>query len=319
LRIAIAACLGMIAMTAGAQQYPTRPVKIIVSVSAGGAPDLAARAIATRLTKPLGQPVVVENRGGANGNVAGQLVAEAPADGYTLLLAPDSLLVVNPYLYKNMPFDPRKDLVPLSTIIRNQFVLAVNPKVPAKTLKEFVEYAKHANPPLAYASAGNGSQHHLLMEMLKAYTGIDMLHVPYKGGAPAVAATVAGDTMATFSGGPSTAPHVRAGRLRVLAGSGSHRSEVLPDVPTVGEFYPGYEGVVWSAMYAPGGTPQPIVTRLHNEINRVLADPEVKAIFRKAGGTESYITTPEEFAQIIRKDSAKYSKLISNLKLSVAN
>ena len=300
-------------------QYPAQPVKIVVSVAAGGAPDLAARAIANKLSKPLGQPVIVENRGGANGNVAGQLVAQSAPDGYTLLLAPDSLVVINRYIYKKMTFDPAKDLVPVATIIRNQFVLAVHPSVPARNLKEFVDYARRANPPIAYASAGNGSQHHLLMEMLKAYAGIDMLHVPYKGGAPAVAATAAGDTLATFSGGPSTTPFVRAGTLRVLAGSGARRSEVLPDVPTVSEFYPGYEGYVWSGMFAPAGTAQPTMTRLHAEINKILAESEVKALFRKSGGTESYITTPAEMADIIRRNSEKYAKLIGSLKLSAEN
>ena len=300
-------------------QYPAQPVKIVVSVAAGGAPDLAARAIANKLSKPLGQPVIVENRGGANGNVAGQLVAQSAPDGYTLLLAPDSLVVINRYIYKKMTFDPAKDLVPVATIIRNQFVLAVHPSVPARNLKEFVDYARRANPPIAYASAGNGSQHHLLMEMLKVYAGIDMLHVPYKGGAPAVAATAAGDTLATFSGGPSTTPFVRAGTLRVLAGSGARRSEVLPDVPTVSEFYPGYEGYVWSGMFAPAGTAQPTMTRLHAEINKILAESEVKALFRKSGGTESYITTPAEMADIIRRNSEKYAKLIGSLKLSAEN
>ena len=300
-------------------QYPAQPVKIVVSVAAGGAPDLAARAIANKLSKPLGQPVIVENRGGANGNVAGQLVAQSAPDGYTLLLAPDSLVVINRYIYKKMTFDPAKDLVPVATIIRNQFVLAVHPSVPARNLKEFVDYARRANPPIAYASAGNGSQHHLLMEMLKAYAGIDMLHVPYKGGAPAVAATAAGDTLATFSGGPSTTPFVRAGTLRVLAGSGTRRSEVLPDVPTVSEFYPGYEGYVWSGMFAPAGTAQPTMTRLHAEINKILAESEMRALFRKSGGTESYITTPAEMADIIRRNSEKYAKLIGSLKLSAEN
>jgi tripartite-type tricarboxylate transporter receptor subunit TctC len=270
--------LASLASVASAQNYPVKPIRMIVAVAAGGAPDLAARTIAVRLQKPLGQPVVVENRGGANGNLAGEVVAHSPADGYTLLMAPDSVVVINPHIYRKMPFDV-KDLTPVAHIIRNQFVLAVHPSVPAKTLKEFVEYARKANPPLAYASAGNGSQHHLLMEMLKARAGIDLLHVPYKGGAPAVAATVAGDTKATIAGGPSTAPHVRAGALRLIAGTAGKRWELAPDLPVIGETYPGFEGVVWSAVFAPTGSPAPIIQRLHDEINTVLGEKEVADIF----------------------------------------
>ena len=297
-------------------QYPVKPVRIIVAVAAGGAPDLAARAIAPGLTKAIGQPVVVENRGGANGNVAGQTVAQAPADGYTLLLAPDSLIVINRNLYKKLPFDPVKELAPVASVIRNQFVLALHPSVPAKTLAEFIEYARKAKPPIAYASAGNGSQHQFLMEMLKARAGVEMLHVPYKGGAPAVTSVVAGDTLATFSGGPSTAPHVRAGTLRVIASSGTRRAVIMPEVPVVGETFPGYEGVVWSGIWVPTGTPEAIIRRLHGEINTILAETEIRDLFRKSGGTETFISTPVEFADIIRRDTEKYLKIINDLKLT---
>jgi len=308
--------LGALLSNSALAQYPLKTVRIVVAVAAGGAPDLAARAMTPGLTKALGQAFVVENRGGANGNVAGQTVAQAPADGYSLLLAPDSLVVINKSLYKSLPFDPVKDLAPVATVIRNQFVLAVHPSVPAKTLAEFIEYARNAKPPIAYASAGNGSQHQFLMEMLKARAGIEMLHVPYKGGAPAVTSVVAGDTLATFSGGPSTAPHVKAGTLRVLAGSGTRRSVVLPEVPVVGETFPGYEGIVWSGMWAPTGTPEAIIRRLHGEINAVLAETEIRDLFRKNGGTEPFITTAAEFADVVRRDTEKYLKIITNLKLT---
>jgi tripartite-type tricarboxylate transporter receptor subunit TctC len=299
--------------------YPSKPIRIIVAVAAGGAPDFAARTIAVRLNKTLGQPVIVENRGGANGNVAGQTVAQSPADGYTLLLAPDSLVVINRFLYKNLPFDPVKDLAPVSTIIRNQFVLAVHPSVPAKTLPEFIDYARKAKPPIAYASAGNGSQHQLFMELLKARAGVDMLHVPYKGGAPAVASVVAGDTMAVITGGPSSTPHVRAGTLRLIAGTGAQRFGVLPDLPAVNETYPGYEGLVWSGLWAPTGTPDPITRRLNSEVNAVINEAEVRDAFRKSGGSESFITTPAEFADVIRRDSEKYQKVIVDLKITAEN
>jgi tripartite-type tricarboxylate transporter receptor subunit TctC len=289
---------------------------MIVAVAAGGAPDLAARSIAVRLQKPLGQPVVVENRSGANGNLAGQALAQSPADGYTLMLAPDSLVVVNPHIYREkMPFDA-KSLAPVAHIIRNQFMLAVHPSVPAKTLKEFVEFARKAPKPIAYASAGNGSQHHLLMELLRARAGIEMLHVPYKGGAPAVAATVAGETLATIAGGPSWAPQVRAGKLHAIAGTAAKRWEMTPDIPVIGEVYPGYEGTVWSAVFAPGGTPAPIVGRLHSEINAVLAGEDIREIFGKSGGSMPYISTQAELADSIRRDTEKYAKVVSALKLT---
>lgn len=299
--------------------YPSKPIRVIVAVAAGGAPDFAARTIAVRLSKDIGQPVIVENRGGANGNVAGQTVAQSPADGYTLLLAPDSLVVINRFLYKNLPFDPVKDLAPIASIIRNQFVLAVHPSVPAKTLPEFIDFARKAKPPIAYASAGNGSQHQLFMELLKVRAGVDMLHVPYKGGAPAVASVVAGDTMAVITGGPSSTAHVRAGTLRLIAGTGAQRFGVLPDLPAINETYPGYEGLVWSGLWAPAGTPEPITRRLNSEVNSIINEAEVRDAFRKSGGSESFISTPAEFTAVIRRDSEKYQKVIVDLKITVDN
>ena len=299
--------------------YPSKPIRVIVAVAAGGAPDFAARVISTRLGKNIGQPIVVENRGGANGNVAGQTVAQSPADGYTLLLAPDSLVVINRFLYKNLPFDPVKDLAPIASVIRNQFVLAVHPSVPAKTLPEFIDFARKSKPPIAYASAGNGSQHQLFMELLKVRAGVDMLHVPYKGGAPAVASVVAGDTMAVITGGPSSTPHVRAGTLRLIAGTGAQRFGVLPDLPAINETYPGYEGLVWSGLWAPAGTPEAISRRLNSEVNAILNEAEVRDAFRKSGGSESYINTLAEFAAVIRRDSDKYQKVIVDLKITVDN
>ena len=299
--------------------YPSKPIRVIVAVAAGGAPDFAARTIAVRLSKDIGQPVIVENRGGANGNVAGQTVAQSPADGYTLLLAPDSLVVINRFLYKNLPFDPVKDLAPIASVIRNQFVLAVHPSVPAKTLPEFIDFARKAKPPIAYASAGNGSQHQLFMELLKVRAGVDMLHVPYKGGAPAVASVVAGDTMAVITGGPSSTAHVRAGTLRLIAGTGAQRFGVLPDLPAINETYPGYEGLVWSGLWAPAGTPEPITRRLNSEVNSIINEAEVRDAFRKSGGSESFISTPAEFAAVIRRDSEKYQKVIVDLKITVDN
>lgn len=314
--IRIALLIALAAPSALAQSQ-NQPIKILVPITAGGGPDLAARIIGPRLAELLGRPVVVENRVGANGNIAGQIVAQSVPDGHTLLLATDSLIVINRQLYKKMPFDPLKDLVPVTTVTSNEFILSVNPSVPAKTFPEFIEFARRAGRPLAYASAGNGSQHHLLMEMLKARAGIDLLHVPFKGGAAAVAATVAGDTLVTFSGGASSAPYVKAGMLRALAGSGAQRSAAYPDVATVGEFYPGYEGIVWSGLFVAAGTPESLVARLRAEMNKILAESDVKDKLNKSGGLQPYITSPREFAEIIRRDSEKYAKVVENIGLTM--
>jgi tripartite-type tricarboxylate transporter receptor subunit TctC len=226
-------------------QYPSRAITIIVPIPPGGAPDIAARVIGQKFSENVGQPVVVENRVGANGNIANDLVAKAQPDGHTLGLLADSQITINPHLYK-MPIDTLRDLTPVTPVAVNQFVLTVNPSLPVRTFPEFIEYARKANPPLAYASGGNGSQHHLTMEMLKQRAGINLLHVPYKGGAPAAAATVAGDTAAMWSGS-SNAPQIKAGRLRPLAVSGAQRSAQYPELPTIGEFYPGFENSIWLA------------------------------------------------------------------------
>ncbi len=211
-------------------QYPSRPIKLIVPIPPGGAPDISARVIGQRLSELVGQPVVVENRPGSNGNIAMDLVAKSTPDGYTLGLLADSMIAVNPHLYKEMQTDPLKDLAPVASVVSNQWVLSVNPSVPVKNFREFVEYARQARPPLAYASGGNGSIHQLAMEMLKQRASIDLIHVPYKGGAPAATATVAGEVAAMFSG-TSSAPQIKAGRLRALAVTGSQRSALFPDLP----------------------------------------------------------------------------------------
>ncbi|HEX6690058.1 MAG TPA: tripartite tricarboxylate transporter substrate binding protein, partial [Burkholderiales bacterium] len=213
-------------------QYPSRPIRIVVTIPPGGAPDIAARVVGQKLAEGLGQPVVVENRPGANGNTAAGEVARAAPDGYTLILAADSLIAINPHLYASMPLDTLKDLAPVASLVANQFVLSVNPSLPVKTLREFVDYARKSSPPLHYASGGNGSQHQLTMEMLKARAGINLVHVPYRGGAPATAATMSGEVAAMFAG-TSTAPQIKAGRLRALATSGAQRSTAFPDLPTI--------------------------------------------------------------------------------------
>lgn len=297
-------------------QFPTHAITIIVPIPPGGAPDVAARVVAQKLSDNVGQPVVVENRVGANGNIANELVARAAPDGYTLGLLADSQITINPHLYKKMPIDTLKDLVPVTPVAVNQFVLTVNPSLPVRSFPEFIEYAKKTNPPLAYASGGNGSQHHLTMEMLKQRTGINLLHVPYKGGAPAAAATVAGETAAVWSGS-SNAAQIKAGRLRPLAVSGAHRSAQYPDLPTIGEFYPGFENSIWLGLFGPAGIPEATLSKLRAELKRVLDSPDVKQRMNAAGGLDPYLASPEEFAALIQRDYEKYAKVVKDIGLKV--
>jgi tripartite-type tricarboxylate transporter receptor subunit TctC len=312
LRTTLAFLAALICSAALAQSYPSRPIRLLVPIPPGGGPDIVARLIAPRLADALGQPVMVENRVGGNGAIAGEQVVRSAPDGYTLLLGMDSMIVINPHLYSRMPFDPLKDLEPVASLVSNGFFLVVHPSVPAKTLAEFVDYARHADPPLQYASGGNGSQHHLTMERLKARAGIQMVHIPYKGGSPATTATVAGEVPAMMSG-TSTAAQIRAGRLRAIAYTGPHRSAVLPDVPTISELYPDFEMTQWYGLFAAAGTPEPMLARLRTETNKALALPDLREKLRNAGGIEVWITTSEEFAGTIRNDYAKYAKLVKDV------
>jgi tripartite-type tricarboxylate transporter receptor subunit TctC len=292
-----------------AQSYPDRPVKIIVGFAPGGSSDTVARLVAQKLTPLLGQPVVVENRPGSNGNLSSELTARAAPDGYTLLLAPDSQIVINPHLYAKMPLDTVKDLLPVATVVSTQLVLAVNPSLPVKTLPEFVEFARRAHPPLAYASIGNGSQHHLTMEMLRARAGIDLVHVPYKGGGPATMAILGGEVSAMV-GGNSVAAHIRAGKLRAIALAGRQRSASYPDVPTMGETYPGLEVTTWLGYFAPQGVPAQVLSKLRAEINRSLGEADLREKLRNVGGLDPFVTTPDEFAAMIRADFARYGQIV---------
>ena len=298
--------------TAAFAQFPARPITIIVPIPPGGAPDIAARLLGQKLGEALGQSVVVENRAGANGNIAGELVAKAAPDGHTIGLLADSQIAINPHLYRRMPFDTLRDLVPVHTVAVNQFVLAVNAQLPVRNFQEFIELARKSNPPLAYASGGNGSQHHLTMEMLKQRAGIDLLHVPYKGGAPAATAAVAGEVAAMWAGS-SNAAQIKAGRLRALAVSGGKRSAQYPDLPTIGEFYPGFENSIWLGLFGPAAIPEQVLQKLRTELKRVLESPEVKEKMNAAGGLDPYVATPEEFSALIRRDHAKYAKVVKDL------
>jgi tripartite-type tricarboxylate transporter receptor subunit TctC len=211
-----------------------------------------------------------------------------------------------------MPIDTLRDLVPVHTVAANQFVLAVNAQLPVRNFQEFIELARRSNPPLAYASGGNGSQHHLTMEMLKQRAGIDLLHVPYKGGAPAATAAVSGEVAAMWAGS-SNAPQIKAGRLKALAVSGAKRSAQYPELPTIGEFYPGFENSIWLGLFGPAGIPEPVLEKLRTEVKRALQQPDIKEKLNHAGGLDPYVTTAEEFNALIRRDYAKYAKLVKDV------
>jgi tripartite-type tricarboxylate transporter receptor subunit TctC len=314
--VAAGAALQAVALqtVAWAQSYPTRPIRLLVSFPPGGAADIVARAVGQPLSVRLGQPVVVENRPGSNGNLAGELVAGANPDGHTLLLGPSALFGINPHLYAKMAIDPLKDLQPVASLVSNALLLAANPKLGPVTLRDFVEFARRAKSPLFYASIGNGSEHHLAMEMLKQTAGIDLTHVPYKGGGPAALGVMGGDVAVMFGGG-SVASLVQSGELRGLATSGRRRVPALPDLPSISEFYPDYEVTLWQGLFAPVGTRPEIVARLRTEVNAVLAQAEVMDKLAAAGSGDPYITTQPEFAARIRSDNDKYGKVIRDIGL----
>ena len=314
--LAVLATLAMLASAAPGEPYPTRPIRLLVSFPPGGASDLIARTLGQPLSVRLGQPVVVENRPGSNGNLAGELAAHAAPDGYTLLLAPSSLLAVNPHLYAKMAIDPLKELLPVASLVVNELILAVNPALAVKNFQNFVALARAARPPLFYASIGNGSEHHLAMELLKQQAGIDLVHVPYRGGGPAAIGVMAGDVAAMFGGG-SVAPLIQSGKLRGLAVTGQRSSHLLPELPPIAEFYPGYEMTIWQGLFAPVGTPAEIVQRLREDMSAVLAQPDIAEKLAAAGSGEPYVTTVSEFLARIRSDYARYGKLIKDAGLAV--
>jgi tripartite-type tricarboxylate transporter receptor subunit TctC len=282
---------------------------VLVPNPPGGATDTLARVFAPKLAEALGQPVIVDNRPGSNGNVASDAAARAAPDGYTLLLCADAQIVIGPHLYAKMPLDTLKDLEPVASLVNTQMVLSVNPSLPVKNLQEFVEYARRTQPPLAYASIGNGSQHHLVMEMLKARAGIDLLHVPFKGGGPATVALLAGEVSVMF-GGNSVAGQIKSGKLRALAVAGKQRSAAYPELPKLSELYPDLEVTPWLGLFGPTGVPREILSKLRQETNRLLADEDFRSRIRNLGGLEPYATTPEEFAALIRAEHAKYAEVV---------
>ena len=293
---------------APALDYPTRPVRLIVGFTPAGATDILARLIGQWLSERLGQPFVIENRPGAGSNIGTEAVVRAPADGHTLLLvAPAN--AINATLYDRLNFNFIRDIAPVAGLIRVANVMEVNPAVPAKTLPELIAYAK-ANPgKINMASAGNGSQQHVAGELFKMMAGVDMVHVPYRGGGPALIDLLGGQVQLYFGTTASTIEYIRTGKLRALAVTTATRQPVLPDVPTVGEFVPGYEASSWYGIGAPMGTPAEIVDRLNREINAGLADPKIKARLADMGGT-ALAGPPAEFGKLIADETEKWGRVV---------
>lgn len=294
--------------------WPEKPITIVVPWAPGGSTDILARAISAQLGQSLGQPVLVENKPGASGNIGSNYVAKAKPDGYTLLMGSMSTHAMNPALFARMPFHGVEDFSPIAQVAFVTNTLVIHPSVPVNNVKELIAYAK-ANPgKLAYASSGDGSTNHLSAALLEKTAGIEMLHVPYKGGAPAVTDTVAGQTQLLFSAGTQTLSHVKVGKLKLLAVTERERSPLLPNTPTVAETVPGYELAVWYGAFGPAGMPRELVTRLNAEINRILALPEIRQKMA-AIGVEVTQSTPESFTTVLRKDADRYGKLIRELKI----
>jgi tripartite-type tricarboxylate transporter receptor subunit TctC len=312
---AVLVAAGMLAGGPAAAQsaYPTKPIRFIVPFAPGGNTDVQARLIGQKLAESLGQQVIVDNRPGAGGTIGVDMAAKAPADGYTIVLASFGNILVGASLYKKLPYDPVKDFAPVILVSEPAGLIVVHPSVPVKSVKELIDYAK-ANPgKLNYASAGNGTWNHLFAEQLKSLAGIQMTHVPYKGAGPAVNDVVGGHVQVMIAPFPSAAAHVKSGRLRALAVTGTKRSPLFPEVPTAAQSgLPGYSAASWFAVLAPAGTPREIVMRLNQEINRVLNAPEVKAAYA-AEGIEPAGGTPGELVRSMREGMAKWGKLVRDL------
>lgn len=301
---------------ASAQSYPTHSIRLLLGLPPGGAADVAARLLAHGLEGKLGQPVVVENKPGSGGNLVGELVAKSPPDGYTLLLAPDSLFVINPHLYTTMPFNPLKDLTPVASVVTNYYAFVVSSALPAKTLPDFIALAKRSNPPLFYASFGNGTQSHLGVEMLKQSAQFKLNHVPYRGGAQAGMAVVSGDASLTLGGG-GVYPMIQSGQLRPLAVASREPIDELPGVPSVSKFYPSYDLGSWQGLFVPAGTPQLVTDRLRAAANQVIVEKAFDAKLRATLSGKSYRSTPEKFAAQVKSENEKYGALIRTLDIKI--
>jgi tripartite-type tricarboxylate transporter receptor subunit TctC len=294
---------------AAAQNYPTGPIRIVVPFPPGGGTDILTRLIGQKLNEAWGQPVVVENRGGANGTIGAAAVAKAPPDGYTMLVVPAGF-AVNPSIYKSLPFDTLKDLAPVSLLASNPSVLVVHPSFPPRTVKELVEFLKAHPGEINYASSGNGSPPHMMTELFKLMTGTKINHVPYKGGGPATIAVVAGEVPIYILNPSQAAPHIKSGRVRPLGVTSEKRDPAFPDIPTIAEAgVPGYAMTNWYGLFVPAGTPRPVVNKIQGEVVRILNLAVVKERLAAEGATVVG-STPEQFTAFLKEEIAKDARVV---------
>jgi len=300
----------LLASAAGAQDFPNRPIKMIVPYAAGGLPDTMTRIVQIRATELLGQPIVVENRGGAGGITGSEAVAKSPADGYTLLVADVGQVAINPYIFSKLPYDPQKDLTPVTLIGTSALFLCLHPSVPANSFKELISYIKQNPGKVNYGSSGTGSIHHLATEALKASLGLDIVHVPYKGTGQAVPALLGGQVAMLYSSLPSIESHLKAGKLKMVAVSTAQRSPEAPEVPTVAELgVPGYNFAPEIGVLAPAGTPAAIVQKLSAELAKAAQHPDTRKRFTQLG-IDAVGSTPQEYAAVIRASSQRYGEVV---------
>jgi len=300
-----------------AQSFPSRPVNLVVPFPPGGGTDTGARILAEQLSKRWGQPVVVENKGGAAGQIGADSVAKAKPDGYTLLLGNIGTQAINPSLYAKLPYDADKAFAPVSLVAELPLAMMVNPALPAKTASEFITLAKSKPGQLSYSSSGAGSAPHLAAEIFKDQTGTFVLHVPYRGGGPAIADLLAGHVQLSFMTVLEASGHIKGGKLRALAVTGDKRVQALPDVPTLAEsVVPGFNAISWIGLLAPAGTPPDVVDKIAADVRAVLADDAVKARITALGGVPR-ATTPQEFGKLIADDKARYAQIIRSRKITV--
>jgi len=310
LRLAVGGAIALpsVSRFAWAQAYPARPVRIIVPFAAGAVNDITARLIGQWLTERIGQQFLIENRPGGGGNIGIEAVVRAPADGYTLLVV-GTTAAINATLFEKLNYNFIRDVAPVASIVRVPHVMQVNPSVPVSTVPEFIAYAKVNPGKISMGSGGNGSPAHVIGERFKMMTGINLVHVPYRGGAPALTDLIGGQIQVAFIDMAASIEYIRAGKLRALAVTTAMRSEALPDIPTIGEFVPGFEASQWVGLHAPKNTPSEIIGKLNAEINVGLADPKLRARFADLGGSV-FAGSPADFGKLIADDTKKWGKVI---------
>jgi tripartite-type tricarboxylate transporter receptor subunit TctC len=312
-----AALLFLPALPVAAQAFPSKPVRLILPYPPGGGSDTIARPVTRKISENIGQQVIIDNRGGAGGNIGMEAAARAAPDGYTIVMALTAQLAVNPSLYAKVPYDPVRDFEPVTLLANGAYLLVAHPSLPAKTVKEVIAIAKKRPGELLYASSGNGSGGHLANELFNVMTGIKITHVPYKGGGPALIDTISGQTQLLFATPIASGGHIQAGRLRAIAVSTTKRVGTLPGIPTVSESgVPGYDSGVWYAILAPKGTPQNIINRHNEEFRKALGDPGIREFLTKSG-VDPDGGTPDELGKYIRSELAKWAKVIkaANIRL----